>query len=158
MAHGGKRTGSGRKKGSGQNPYRKGEKSNRHGGRRPFSGRKKGRQERRPTQIKFLIYIIHEVENQEICKIGVTSRYIEDRLSGLNTGNWRQLVLAHTVAFRTWEEALEIEHAVQSALMAKRINGEWFRVSVEDALLAIGSAMVRAAVTSEIADQKTLFD
>jgi hypothetical protein len=140
MAWGGSRPGSGRKRGS--SPNSKTPKSGKWGGARPGAGA-------RPTRPRetggCCVYIVHEVNNPEICKIGVTGNSAYTRLSGLQTGNWRSLILVSTVVVGDEKQATRIEKIVHEKLREFHVSGEWFRSSPPQILKLIGEAMVEVA-------------
>ena len=125
-----------------------------HGGWRPGAGRKG-----RPKKgYQWLIYVIHEAEDPAVCKIGITSVSAKVRLGGLQVGNWRRLVLAASINLESKRIAAAIENSVRNKLSSALVGGEWFRVNLQDALRAIGQAMVEAAIEADQPAQIALFD
>jgi|SRR5579859_647860 len=153
-SHGGKRVGAGRKRKPQGTTKPRGIKPD-HGGRRAGAGRK-GKYPKVDADRGSHVYIIHEVDAADICKIGITNN-VAHRLSDLQISNWRQLVLAATVPVIAQSEALKIERYVHQIFAGKRLNGEWFRVTVQEALTAIGTAMVEIAIERRTPKQRELF-
>lgn len=76
-----------------------------------------------------------------IVKIGV-ARKPNYRLSDMQTGNSRPLALMYLHETVGRAEAHRIEFSVHEEFNERRIRGEWFSISVEEAEKAIKSASV----------------
>lgn len=85
------------------------------------------------------IYIIGNNESQQ--KIGF-AKNPEKRLKSLQTGNSQKLYLHHTV--KVPEEKVKIlEKKIHHEINHKRIKGEWFNISSEQAKLILNHAIIR---------------
>lgn len=74
-------------------------------------------------------------------KVGIAERPTT-RMTGLQTGHYEQLMLVHTTALQSREEAEQVEataHATLAALTDKA-RGEWFWVTPAQAIEAIAQA------------------
>lgn len=89
------------------------------------------------------VYIVHEVEQDSVCKVGVALNAAR-RFSHLQVGTWRQLKLASAFLLPSEEAAHVVEALVHSELQAKRKRGEWFAVTQEVAAAAVRSAAENA--------------
>ena len=147
--HGGRRLGAGRKIKHGQRRHKRPVVS--HGGWRQGAGRKS----KRPGQ--WAIYVVHEAEDLGVCKIGITGMSMEQRLTGLQVGNWRQLIPGAFLHVSSDLVAIEVEHRIHRKLAERRIKGEWFRITLQGAIAAVGEAMAEAAIDKELPDQRSLF-
>src|SRR4051794_20111529 len=70
-------------------------------------------------------------------KIGIASN-VGKRLLSIKTGCPFEVQLAHK---KEHETASQVESLAHSLLSEKRMNGEWFDCSVEDAVIAIEQAI-----------------
>ncbi len=84
------------------------------------------------------VYVI--TAGDEAVKVGV-ARATWRRLKELQTGHYKKLSIAHQIGFFALEEAYAIEHLAHKLLAAARLEGEWFRVSPEEAKAAIERAI-----------------
>jgi predicted GIY-YIG superfamily endonuclease len=73
-------------------------------------------------------------------KIGY-ARNVNKRLQSLQIGSHEQLYVLETIDRLTHKEALAIERAVHKELADKRVRGEWFDVSLDEAMKAIHSKL-----------------
>src|SRR5580658_6866878 len=101
-----------------------------HGGRRRGSGRR--RKHRVPKG--WYLYVIHETDILDVCKIGISSIQTNLRLATLQTGNWRTLIIDKTFDVGSKKEAIQVETAIHVLLFSKRLKGEWFHVDVKTAV------------------------
>lgn len=79
-----------------------------------------------------LVYVI-AVRESGPCKIGIT-RAVDRRITMLQTGNPEKLKAFHT---RTAENPSKLERQLHDALISKRLVGEWFDISVTDAIAVL---------------------
>ena len=82
---------------------------------------------------KSYVYVIAEADTNFV-KIGVTGLDIKHRLSGIQNGNPRQLVVRHVEAARNHGMARRVELAVHARLAQYAQIGEWFRVDAGHAV------------------------
>jgi predicted GIY-YIG superfamily endonuclease len=85
------------------------------------------------------IYIIGNKENKQ--KIGF-SKDVHKRLKSLQTGNPEKLTLHHYVKIPENRVRL-IEKKIHSELSYKRLSGEWFNMSPEEAKLFLDFSVIR---------------
>lgn len=85
------------------------------------------------------IYVIGNNENRQ--KIGFTNNPLR-RLKTLQTGNPDKLYLHHFVEIPDEKKRI-FERKIHSEISYKRITGEWFNISAEDAKLALDHAVIR---------------
>lgn len=85
------------------------------------------------------IYVIGNSENRQ--KIGFTKNP-QRRLKTLQTGNPDKLYLHHCVEIPD-EKTRVMEKKIHSEIGYKRITGEWFNISAEDAKLVLDHAVIR---------------
>jgi predicted GIY-YIG superfamily endonuclease len=85
------------------------------------------------------IYIIGNNENRQ--KIGF-AKDPHRRLKNLQTGNPDKLYLHYYVEIPD-EKTRIMESKIHSEISYKRISGEWFNISVEDAKLVLDHAVIR---------------
>lgn len=130
------------------------------GGARPGSGRKP--KHKKPDWISAVelkghfVYVIHEVEDASVCKVGVAADPFK-RLCTHQVSTWRRLKIASLVSFSTEEAAGIVESATHSALSGLHVSGEWFRVPPERAereIFAVAQAMSFPATKLDLAAQK----
>lgn len=96
------------------------------------------------------IYVITEGLEPRSCKIGITmGRDAHGRAAALQCGNPRLLEVAFTFIVEDRERALKIERRVHRALRHHRVMGEWFTVSLDDAIATIRDAAVRVKQGAE---------
>lgn len=88
------------------------------------------------------IYVIAASEQGPV-KVGI-SKDPHRRLRQLQTGQAEPLRLFHTEAIEE-KQALLMEKAVHADNRHKKLKGEWFAMSVEDAILEVRHAMIRHA-------------
>lgn len=89
------------------------------------------------------VYVIEELEDGKptgYVKVGKAD-VPSDRLSGLRSGNPRELVVR--AAFRCDDHALAIENIVKKELEEHRKSGEWFKVGIETACECIEKIIAR---------------
>lgn len=84
------------------------------------------------------VYVISA--GDDAVKVGL-ARDTLNRLKALQTGHYRKLFISHQVGFTTVDEAYAIERRAHRQLRAKRIEGEWFSVSADEAMSAIEQAI-----------------
>jgi hypothetical protein len=94
------------------------------------------------------VYVIaHDDQLFRPVKIGI-ARDPLDRQRALQTGNSRKLFVVWTLkCSRPVAEA--IERAVHEAFAAKRVNGEWFDVDEDDAILKIHQTATELTALAE---------
>lgn len=79
----------------------------------------------------YYLYVIGNSNN--IQKIGF-SKYPEKRLKELQTGNSEQLFLHHSINCGSLKKVRDMEKRIHIELSYKRLKGEWFAMSKEDAI------------------------
>ena len=101
------------------------------------------------------MYVIYEIEEPSVCKIGVASD-VAQRLSSMQVGTWRILKTAHAVRLPSKSTAHAIERQVHQALSALHCRGEWFRVPVDRAVNEVNIAVdqLRAAFMAASQDSE----
>ena len=82
------------------------------------------------------VYIVHEKECPEVCKIGIAGNAAK-RFSALQVGTWRELLLSRTFVFSHEFHAHSVEFAAHELLSSKHSRGEWFSVTPEVAAQAV---------------------
>lgn len=94
-------------------------------------------------------YIVHEVENPGLCKVGLTTMDPRARLSGMQSLNPRPLKLAGVLRVQDRDKVWEIERALMALLVPFRSAGAWFAADPDQivseahiAAMACGSALV----------------
>jgi len=85
------------------------------------------------------LYVIGNNESKQ--KIGFSSN-VEKRLAELQTGNPDRLYIHHTRAVPKDRVRL-LERKIHRELGYRRIKGEWFNMSANDAKLMLDFAMIR---------------
>lgn len=85
------------------------------------------------------IYIIGNSESQQ--KIGF-AKNPQKRLKALQTGNAQKLFLHH-VAEVPEEKVKILEKKIHHEINHKKIKGEWFNISAEEAKLILDHAIIR---------------
>lgn len=88
---------------------------------------------------KSYIYVIGN--DQSPYKIGFT-KDIDKRLQTLQTGNHQKLFVHYKEQINE-EEIKFIEKQIHKELMRKKVSGEWFDVSLDDAILEVKYAVMR---------------
>lgn len=78
------------------------------------------------------IYVVAEAENQRTCKIGITSGSLAYRISGLQVGNPRTLVLIGLIGVVRKEDAVRIEAKAHAHFSHSKIRGEWFSINASE--------------------------
>lgn len=76
------------------------------------------------TYQTFFVYLIRE-SGSNFYKIGRTNN-LSQRLSTLQTGNPRQLILVDIIHCLTKQQSVKIEKAIHKSLEELHIKGEWF--------------------------------
>ena len=77
------------------------------------------------------IYLISELDNDNMCKIGMTKRdKMSERLTELQTGNKEELYVRHK--FKTTKPSV-LEGMLHRHYASKSVHGEWFNLSDEEA-------------------------
>lgn len=77
------------------------------------------------------VYLISDLEQPNIYKIGVTTGQIEKRMSKLQTGNSSELNICRF--FKT-DYPFKIENMMHRKYFSKKVKNEWFELSDEEAL------------------------
>lgn len=88
------------------------------------------------TDGRWHVYVIHEVDMPEICKIGIAGNVMA-RLGNLQTGTWRRLKIAAVFLVGDQQFATAVERQTHSALAGVHELGEWFKVRPERAVREI---------------------
>lgn len=91
------------------------------------------------------IYVIEEV-GSDLCKVGMTSDG-DVRCRELQLGNSRELALR---LFHPVPNPRRIERMTHSLLWSKQARGEWFAVSVSEAVSAVEQALRDEAGKSDV--------
>jgi len=87
------------------------------------------------TSKRNFVYILSNSDNGYL-KIGVSNN-VDKRISQLQTGSWAEL----SVEYRSMvcSNSFDIESTVHEKLRSKRVRGEWYDVSISDAISLIES-------------------
>jgi len=85
------------------------------------------------------IYVIGPESGSQ--KIGF-SQDVEKRLSSIQTGNPQKLKIHHKQEVRK-EHVRLLEKKIHHANARKKVSGEWFDLTPEDAILEVTFAMIR---------------
>jgi len=99
------------------------------------------------------VYVICPPEGRPV-KIGKTASCLKYRLSDLQMGNWTQI--SYGAAVGIYEASIDGVEKVAHQLAAKkfkRLRGEWFDASAEEALEVVLEAAERAGATVRSPDQ-----
>ncbi len=88
----------------------------------------------------FYVYLISA---EGYVKIGITSQIVT-RVQSLQHNHWARLELVHVHGTTTRDEAAAIESLAHAQLSQFWVRGEWFMVSVEEAVRAINEGAARA--------------
>ena len=138
-------------------------KKGRSGGARPGSGRKplvgcdwRTRKYPRKKLSGCAVYVIHEIDAPDVCKIGI-SIDPSSRFSSIQTGTWRELVMPFFVRVGSQEEALRVESYVHGKLSSKKCRGEWFYVSPSEAVDAVNSGLMLVENSKQQSPEQSLF-
>lgn len=87
------------------------------------------------------IYVI-ATENATICKIGISDNPAA-RLKQLQTGNAEILKIHHTVELGSRRKAELIESLIHKNNSTHRMKGEWFNMSIDDAIAEVDFHLIR---------------
>ena len=109
----------------------------RRGGSRAGAGRKPAGR---------FIYVLREVEEDQVCKIGATHKP-RARLSCHQVSTWRPLMIAGVFAAPSARDAWLIKQAAHKALATARVTADWFRVTADQAFAQIVAAAEASGVT-----------
>jgi hypothetical protein len=90
------------------------------------------------VSIEAFVYVIAAAA--DAVKVGV-ARDTWNRLRALQTGHYQKLSIAHQIGFSEEDEAYAIERRAHKLLSPKRAEGEWFKVSPEEAKAAVEQAI-----------------
>lgn len=74
-------------------------------------------------------------------KIGI-AHHLTQRLADLQTANPFDVTIAHSIQVKNKREAIRIERTLHSRFIAFRLKGEWFAISVRDAIDALDEVEV----------------
>ena len=93
------------------------------------------------------VYIIKPTKRLKPCKIGI-ARDLRKRLSCLQVGHWLPLHIFQYFRFDSVEFAFAVEQASHRSLSdaGKRLKGEWFNVTGEEACLVVRAASQSSSV------------
>jgi len=80
------------------------------------------------------VYII--ASEGGMCKVGKANDP-SARMAALATGHPYKLMLAHVFPTTSDTEAYAVEQRAHSVLASKRMSGEWFNVTIEEAIAAV---------------------
>lgn len=86
------------------------------------------------------VYVIGTGTDRQ--KIGYTSD-LKARLSMLQTGNPEQLKVHHAIEVPDEERARKVERKIHQELSYKRLKGEWFKMTVNEAIDFLTYAEIR---------------
>lgn len=79
----------------------------------------------------YYLYVIGNDTNRQ--KIGI-SKDVDKRLKNLQTGNPDKLTIHYKIECPTIKHTLKLEKKIHSELSYKRLSGEWFNMTVEEAV------------------------
>lgn len=101
------------------------------GGARPGAGRKSNYLGGGSGGLNgYFTYVLHEVENEQVCKIGIARRPFA-RLSAHQISNWRRLKFAAVFDCGSNRTAVLLEQYLRTTLRGRQILGEWFDATPE---------------------------
>lgn len=86
------------------------------------------------------VYVIGNATNRQ--KIGYTSD-LKARLSMLQTGNPEPLRVHHAIEVPNEDRARRVERKIHSELSYKRVLGEWFNMTPDEAIDFLTYAEIR---------------
>jgi hypothetical protein len=89
---------------------------------------------------------IYVISDGDSCKIGVAGD-INDRISGLQTASPKKLNVGYRLKCKNSRVAYKIEKIAHKILSGKRLEGEWFSCSTEEAILSISEAVLEFAAS-----------
>ncbi|RYE93391.1 MAG: GIY-YIG nuclease family protein [Oxalobacteraceae bacterium] len=92
------------------------------------------------ADVASFIYVI-AASPEGPCKVGL-SKHPDKRLRQLQTGHPVRLTLHHTLAVDVQKVAL-LERIIHKTIGYRKTHGEWFDMSVEDAIGEVEFAMIR---------------
>lgn len=118
------------------------------GGARPGAGRKPKAPNPFAKAGCHFVYVIHERDDPNVCKVGVASNPL-GRLSALQVGTWRPLVIGALIEVGDETHALAVERLAHSYMRGLHESGEWFRVAVGDAVAFVAQAKDACAVAAQ---------
>lgn len=97
-----------------------------------------------PQTVTGIIYII-QMGDKPIFKIGVTNS-VNSRISSLQVGNpYKLKAVAAFAVIKTYSEEVEKKAHIVASGLGERMSGEWFSISLDD---AISSVELAASSTS----------
>lgn len=117
------------------------------GGYRPGAGRKPKDVGHQMRERGHYVYVIHEMEDDSVCKVGVASSPIS-RLSALQVGTWRTLSLACAFRVSSEDEAHGVEKLAHEYMRGLHVSGEWFRATPDVAERFVERACTAAGITA----------
>lgn len=79
----------------------------------------------------YYLYVIGNNTNRQ--KIGI-SKDVDKRLKNLQTGNPDKLTIHYKIECPTIKDTLKLEKKIHAELSYKRLSGEWFNMTVEEAV------------------------
>jgi hypothetical protein len=84
------------------------------------------------------VYAVGSSDPAHPIKIGYTSRCLEERLGGMQTGSPVRLYVLASRRVVGKKEAMEVEWYAHQKHASRRAHGEWFAISLDEARCAIG--------------------
>lgn len=87
---------------------------------------------------------IYIITAGEACKIGV-AKDVDNRLAALRTGSPSPLEVQHTMRCKNSRVAYKIESISHKILAHKRLEGEWFKCTPMEAVIALNEAVLEFA-------------
>jgi len=92
----------------------------------------------------YLGVVVTEGQADEPCKLWFT-KLVRQRLSVIQGGNARRLVVRHSLAIGTVARAKAAERVARGLLADRKIGGGWYRVGVRHAVAALIEACQEGA-------------
>jgi hypothetical protein len=95
------------------------------GGARPGAGRPPGNGKKAAPKPIWL-FVMHESQNPNLCKVGLTKTNPQVMLSAMQSLNWRPLTLAAVLRVEDRDKASAINRELRARLASLSRGGGWF--------------------------------
>jgi hypothetical protein len=117
------------------------------GGARPGAGRpRKSGEHVAPKGV--WIYVVHEVQNPRLCRLGITTTRPQARMSGMRSLNPRPLKLAAVLRVPDRDKAFEIDRALKERLARFRNASGWFAADADRIVAELHEAAAACGSTA----------
>jgi hypothetical protein len=100
------------------------------GGARPGAGRPRKSGDHVAPKGNW-IYVVHEIQNPRLCRLGITTTRPQARMSGMRSLNPRALKLAAVLRVPDRDKAFEINRALKERLARFRNASGWFAADAD---------------------------